>query len=235
MIQTPVSDLAKIDPVAEQVEQGAPAERQPADDLAGGRHPAFRHDALFRQSLPEGMNRAEVEIEGEDAADGLSFPRVHGQGSRAADGPIIPERHGAAHPHALLLRGRDLVADAFAGHLALELGEGQQNVQREPSHAAGRVEGLGDRDEADLVLFEDFDHAGKIGQRAGQPVDLVDDDDIDLSCRDVGEEAVQSGPFHGAAGEPAVIVDCRKAFPAFPGLASDVGIAGVALGIEGKL
>ena len=35
----------------------------------------------------------------------------------------IAERHRAAHPHALLLGGRDLVADALAGDLALELGE----------------------------------------------------------------------------------------------------------------
>ena len=36
---------------------------------------------------------------------------------------VIAERHVAAHPHALFLRGRDLVADALAGDLALELGE----------------------------------------------------------------------------------------------------------------
>jgi hypothetical protein len=38
---------------------------------------------------------------------------------------LITERRHAAHPHAFLLRGGDLVADALAGHLALELREGQ--------------------------------------------------------------------------------------------------------------
>ena len=33
------------------------------------------------------------------------------------------ERHRAAHPHALLFRRSDLVPDAFAGDLPLELGE----------------------------------------------------------------------------------------------------------------
>jgi hypothetical protein len=41
----------------------------------------------------------------------------------------IPERRHAAHPHPLLLRGGDLVADALANDLALELREGQQNVE----------------------------------------------------------------------------------------------------------
>ena len=47
---------------------------------------------------------------------------------------VIAEGHIAVHPHALLLRDGDLVADAFADHLALEPGEGEQDVQRQPSH-----------------------------------------------------------------------------------------------------
>jgi hypothetical protein len=34
---------------------------------------------------------------------------------------LIAKRDVSAHPHALLLRGGDLVADALARHLALEL------------------------------------------------------------------------------------------------------------------
>jgi hypothetical protein len=40
------------------------------------------------------------------------------------------ERHIAAHPHALFLRRGDLVANALAGDLALELGEREQHVER---------------------------------------------------------------------------------------------------------
>ena len=42
---------------------------------------------------------------------------------------VVAERQRAAHPHALALGGRDLVADALARDLALELGEGQQHVE----------------------------------------------------------------------------------------------------------
>ena len=43
----------------------------------------------------------------------------------------IPERRNATHPHPLLLRGGDLVADALADDLALELRKGQQNIEGE--------------------------------------------------------------------------------------------------------
>ena len=47
---------------------------------------------------------------------------------------VVAQRHVPAHPHALGLRCGDLVANAFAGDLPLELGEGEQHVERQPSH-----------------------------------------------------------------------------------------------------
>src|ERR1700758_3287997 len=38
----------------------------------------------------------------------------------------------------------------------------------------------------------DLDYLGKIGERAGQPVDLVDDNGIAPPCREVGEQPLQS-------------------------------------------
>ena len=55
----------------------------------------------------------------------------------------------AAHPDALHAAGPELVADALGRHLALELGEGEQDVERQPAHGGGGVEALGDRDEGD--------------------------------------------------------------------------------------
>ena len=40
------------------------------------------------------------------------------------------------------------IAHPFADHLALELGEGQQDVEGEPPDAGRRIERLGDRDES---------------------------------------------------------------------------------------
>jgi hypothetical protein len=43
----------------------------------------------------------------------------------------IAQRNHAAHPHPLLLRSGDLVPNPLARDLPLELGEGQQHVQRQ--------------------------------------------------------------------------------------------------------
>ena len=45
--------------------------------------------------------------------------------------------------------------------LPLELGKGQQDIEREPSHAGTRVEGLRDRHERDVVGIEQLD-AGEL-------------------------------------------------------------------------
>jgi hypothetical protein len=56
-------------------------------------------------------------------------------------------------------------------------------------------------------------HLGEIGERAGQPVDLVDDHGIDPPLRDIGEQLLQRRPIHGRATEPAVIIRRRQIQP----------------------
>ncbi len=80
------------------------------------------------------------------------------QRRRGDDGELVPhetEQEAIRDMVAMRAQGRPLraiaAAVALAGDLALELGEGQQHVQGQPSHAGGRVEGLGHRDEGDAV------------------------------------------------------------------------------------
>ena len=84
-----------------------------------------------------------------------------------------------------------------------------------------------------LLRVEHLDDLGEVGERAGQPVDLVDDHDVDLAGRDVGEQPLQRRPLHVAAGEAAVVVALRRGLPALVLLAADVGLAGLPLGVEG--
>jgi len=79
---------------------------------------------------------------------------------------------------------------------------------------------------------EDLDDLGKIGERAGQPVDLVDDHGIDPPRRDVGEQLLQRRPLHRRAGEPAVVISLGQAHPAFVPLAVDESLAGFALRLQ---
>src|SRR5207302_9394686 len=133
---TLVSYVAGVNWVREQcVEMTA---REGFAAALGAIHPraAFRPKPETVGLLLDPAHAAELTIESEDAAHGLGLGRVDDE--RALVG-VIAKRDIAAHPHALLLRRGDLVADAFAGHLPLELGQGQQHMERQAPHRARRL------------------------------------------------------------------------------------------------
>ena len=144
----------------------------------------------------------------------------------------VAERDRASDPDALAFGGGDLVADALPDDLALELGKGQQHVERETAHAAGRIEMLGDRDERHGMLVEKLDQLGEVGERPGQAVDFIYDDDVDLPDPDVRQKLLQGRAIERSAGERAVIIVVVDQPPALMRLAFDVGLAGLTLGIE---
>jgi hypothetical protein len=55
-----------------------------------------------------------------------------------------------------------ILSHPLADHLALELGKGEQHIQREPAHAGGGVERLGDRHERHPLLIEQLDQLGEV-------------------------------------------------------------------------
>jgi hypothetical protein len=132
----------------------------------------------------------------------------------------------------LKIVGRDLVADALAGHLALELGKREQHVQGQPPHRGGRIELLGDRDERDPMGIEQLHQLGEIRQRPGQPVDLVDDHNLNFPGPDIGQQLLERRAVGRAAGIAAVLIAGPDQGPAFRRLAAHIGFGGVMLGIE---
>jgi hypothetical protein len=56
------------------------------------------------------------------------------------------------------------------------------------------------------LLVEHLDDLGEVRERAGQPVDLVDDDGIDRPARNISQQPLQGRPLQGAARETAIIV-----------------------------
>jgi hypothetical protein len=106
---------------------------------------------------------------------------------------IISERRIAAHPYALFLGRRDFVTHTLADDLSLELREGQEHIQRQPTHTGRRVELLRDRHKRDAEAVEDVHELGKIGQGPRQPINLIDHDNIDLTGLDVGESLCKAG------------------------------------------
>src|SRR4029077_9470876 len=116
-----VNNVAPIEPVLQhQVERAA------GEPLTAGQPSPSSFTALAHETQPvevslEQRDRAEFRIAFEDHPDGRRLRLIYDQ---FAVLDIVAERHVAAHPHALFLRRRDLVADALAGDFALELGKG---------------------------------------------------------------------------------------------------------------
>ena len=132
----------------------------------------------------------------------------------------------------LLARGREFVANSLANDLALELGEREQDVERQPAHRGRGVELLRDADEGHVVSLEHLDQLGEIRQRAAEAIDLVDHDDVDQPGLDVAQQPLERRPFQRAARDPAVVVVVGQRDPALGLLAGDVGEPGLALGME---
>ena len=83
-----------------------------------------------------------------------------------------------------------------------------------------------------LVLVEQLDELGEVRQRAGQAVDLIDDDHVDLAGPYVLQEPLQGRAVGIAAGEAAVVVFGPQQGPSGMGLAADIGLRGIILGVE---
>ena len=83
-------------------------------------------NALSVETLLETHHASRLEIAAKEGPHDAGV--ILDDTQRAVHNPIA-ERDDAAHPHALLLRGGDLVANALARDLPLELGEGEQHVE----------------------------------------------------------------------------------------------------------
>jgi len=77
---------------------------------------------------------------------------------------LVAEGRAPADPHALLLRGVDLVDDAGPDHLALEFRKGDENVEDHPPHWRRRVELLRRAHERDVVFLELLHEVGEVRQ-----------------------------------------------------------------------
>src|ERR1700757_1303440 len=156
-----MNDLAEIGAFLQHQVERAARKWLAADEATGSARPRFALDAAGVELLLHQPNRAEFGIAAEDRAHDL---RLAVDDNELAILYPIAERRDAAHPHPLLLRGGDLVADALANDLALELGKRQQHIEGQAPHRRRRIELLCHRNKGGAPLIEDLDDLGKIGE-----------------------------------------------------------------------
>src|SRR5215831_4911754 len=156
-----MGNLAAVNAILEHKIKRSPADWAAAAVFcAVASNTTLAHDTAGRKLLLEIANRLEHQISLEDVDHDLGFILIDDQ---LAIFDVVSERRHTTHPHTLLLGGRDLVAHALADDLALELGKGEQHVQRQSSHAGRGIELLRDRHERDAAAVEDLNQLCKIG------------------------------------------------------------------------
>jgi hypothetical protein len=212
-----VSDLADIEPVAQEIEQASPLER---DATAGAAQPCLGADVTLLEISNQGIDAAKFEIAPKDQSDLFGLTLDNGD---LALLHVVAEREGTADPESLALGRCDLVPDPLGCDLSLELSKGQQHIERQPAHRGRGVELLGDRDKGHAVGIEEFDQFGEVGKRPRQPVYLVDDDDVDLVGTDVVQQSLEVRPVGRPTRVAAVIIACLDQSPAGMDLALDIG------------
>jgi hypothetical protein len=80
--------------------------------------------------------------------------------------------------------------------------------------------------------IEQLDQLGKIRERAGEPIDLVNQHNIERACPDIGQEPLQRRTVERGAGKCPVVIPPWDRPPAFVRLALYVCLTGLALGVE---
>src|SRR5215813_1476610 len=113
-----VNDLAAIGAVPQHQVERPTREWLAADHPTRSTRPRLAFPSLGFELLLQQLHRAEFGIAAKDRAH--DFRLAVDDDQLAVQHPI-PERRHAAHPHPLLFRSSNLVADALADDLALEL------------------------------------------------------------------------------------------------------------------
>jgi len=101
---------------------------------------------------------------------------------------FVAEWGFAAWPAATIPDESRLVPQPIGSNLPLELGESEEDVHDQTTHAVGRVEVLRDRHEGDMVALEDVHQAQEVEQAPGDAVELVDQNYVDQSVLDIRQQ-----------------------------------------------
>src|ERR1700722_12541060 len=180
-----MAKLSDINRVREDPVEMPSTDETAARCFARANHANRQANVLGIESRLQPHHAADFEVATEESANELG-----GRFDNMESAVFDPVSKGdcAAHPDSPFLRCGDFVPDALARNLTLELRKRKQHVEGQPPHAGRGIEGLGYRDERDVVFVKELDELGEVSERPCQPIDLIDDDHIDLSSANVVQQ-----------------------------------------------
>jgi len=82
------------------------------------------------------------------------------------------------------------------------------------------------------MSIEHLNDLSKVKQRAGEQIDLVHDNDINLRAPDVSQKPLQSWSLQRCSGVAAIVILSLEGHPALMLLTCNEGLAGFPLRIE---
>jgi hypothetical protein len=97
--------------------------------------------------------------------------------------------------------------DVLGELLSVELGEAAEDVEEHAPGGRGQVEALGHGVHRHAVLLEQFRQSDEVFEVSGQPVESPQQDVVDVSGFDHGDQALESGPVGVLAGCAGVFDD----------------------------
>nr|WP_253717246.1 hypothetical protein [Sphingomonas sp. AP4-R1] len=136
---------------------------------------------------------------------------------------IVAVGCGSADPPAGSPESMCLVADPVREHLALELREGEQDVEYEPPETVLRVERLGYAYERHIELVEEVDQSDKVRQGASQAIQLVDHDHVNQALLHRTQQFGEIWPVQITTGEAAIVIVLGNLGPIAVALRSNIG------------
>src|SRR5262249_38872829 len=131
-----IENLADVEAIAQQVEQGALREEHAAARAAVRQLADLCSDIALGKLEHQPVDAAEGEIPTKDHADPFGLLVDDGE---LAILEFVSQRHHSADPKPLALGGRYLVANALGGDFPLELREREQHVQSESAQSPTRT------------------------------------------------------------------------------------------------
>src|ERR1700730_11599931 len=109
LVDALVANLANVNGIGKQFVERSPEKQVPTRSFTVPCNSHLRADATTIQILHQESDGTEVQISIEYPSHRFRFRLIHDQ---AAIDHVVTDRHQTAHPHALLLGGGDLVANA---------------------------------------------------------------------------------------------------------------------------
>ena len=120
------------------------------------------------------------------------------QQSLAGGQVLLREGRGATAQAPALTGGLKTRAGALLDYRALELRQPREDVKHQPAAGSRCVDGLGERAKSDAALFQVLDGLDELPHRAGEPVELPDDQGV-AAAHEV-KRGLELGPVALGAG-----------------------------------